>query len=306
MSTEQRFFDLFRGREDRYGGWDGVAVNRPVTTWSFFNHLKGIGGVGIYTAMPDNTCLWGCVDIDTDDMPIAVNIQTALKMRGITSWVEKTRKGWHVWVFAQEPVALATMRRCLQAACAAVRYNPKEVNPKQEELTEKKPLGNYVRIPYFHGDKCIERYVVDVSIETGEIRRLTVEEFLDRAEATKASTEALEATAALYVPPPKVAPKVGVNASIESDIESLIKRLDGISFTIWRDGPLEGRDRSGTLTKLAYRLAEQQSLNDEERFAVLVDADKRWGKFQPEGREDAEDRLLEILERALSNTPRTR
>lgn len=291
---DEDFYALFRGREDVHGTWAGGCQHQPVTIEHINQHLDGNRGIGIYPATVDETCWWGCVDIDTDDLPTAVNLQTALRTKGVTAWTERTRKGYHVWVFARQPVPLWVMRRALQAACAAIGYNPKEVNPKQESLAEV-PLGNYVRLPYFGGDDCFERYIFVHDITTQTSRRLSLHEFIWDAHASRASASDLEHLASLYTPEPKT--HITVEDTIDSiELSLILNRVDGLSYTIWKHGPLDGSDRSGTLARLAHKLAEQDFTADE-MFAVLKSADRRWGKFH--SRTDGDTQLMKLVERAI-------
>lgn len=58
--------------------------------------------------------------------------------------------------------------------------------------------------------------------------------------------------------------------------------------------------RSSALMRLAYICAEKR-MSDEEAFAILLNADVRWGKFN--GRKDQQKRLLDILNRARHKYP---
>jgi hypothetical protein len=289
----KQFHNIFQGREDRYGAWWGEAIAQPVTIELISDHLDGKTGVGIYPATANETCFWGCVDIDVDDIVTTVNLQTALASKGVKAFTERTRKGYHVWVFTENAVPLWVMRRALQAACAAIGYSPKEVNPKQESLAET-PIGNYVRLPYFGGNDCFERYIFQYNISQRQATRLSVEQFVAEVETYGFTPQAtLIELAALYTPEPKVA--VTVDDTVDPiGLSLILNRVDGLSHTIWRDGPLDGSDRSGTLAKLAYRLADQQFTPDE-MFAVLKSADRRWGKFY--ARADGDHQLLKLIER---------
>ncbi len=59
-------------------------------------------------------------------------------------------------------------------------------------------------------------------------------------------------------------------------------------------------DRSSALMRLGYYGAEQ-GMADEEIFAILLDADDRWGKFKK--RDDRKRRLIEIVNRARQKHP---
>ena len=143
------FLTLFRGRGDAHGTWEGGCARKPLTQESFWRHLHGVELIGVYPVvpMPDSErCVWGCSDIDVDDLDAALNLQLAFNMKQIPAWVEKTRKGYHIWVFTNKTVTASTMRRAFLAAHQVIDYPPTEVNPKQEEL--RGGLGNYVRLPY--------------------------------------------------------------------------------------------------------------------------------------------------------------
>ena len=58
----------------------------------------------------------------------------------------------------------------------------------------------------------------------------------------------------------------------------LIAQLPGLAFTIWKNGPLEGSDRSGTLMRLC-REVRMFGFTPEQAFRVVQSADRRWGKY---------------------------
>ena len=137
------FAKLFAGRTDAYGSWEGGCVKDSCTLTRYMRHLWGQEYIGVYPMLDDSTVWWGCSDIDVNDIDQARNIQLALKLKFIESWVERTVKGFHVWVFANEPVPARVMRRALLAAHAVVKVPAKEINPKQEETSG---YGNYVSV----------------------------------------------------------------------------------------------------------------------------------------------------------------
>lgn len=111
-------------------------------------------------------------------------------------------------------------------------------------------------------------------------------------------TVSLEDFAGLPEPPP--APEAPVPDAIP-DISDVISQYK-FSATVWalfRKGVPEGK-RSEGLMSLGYSLAEMQLKNDE-IFAVLLNADMRWGKYH--GRSDQYKRLMEIVVRARAKYP---
>ena len=294
MSSVEEFVALFRGRGDAYGSWDGGCVRQPVTVDSFRRHLDGTEPFGIYpiiTKDGEAYVAWGCIDIDIDDLDGARNLQTILMARNIPTWVERTRKGYHVWCFPEQPVLASVMRRALLAAHQVLDYPAKEVNPKQESLALGQ-LGNYVRLPYYgpQDGVPVDRYIMD-----NDDNPLTLHRFLEVV--TRAPVEAIEATAQLWRPPTVAHVTFDTTSTVSSEeVSRLMHRppVGKVAWTIWKFGPRpEWPDRSNTLTRLAGHLC-RDGLPMEQAWLVLVDADKRWGKFH--GRADGEHQLRRILQ----------
>jgi hypothetical protein len=310
--TIDAFMRLFIGRGDVYGAWGGGAVKEPLTRDHYVKHLTTGPYIGVYCFTPHGVP-WGCVDIDGKDHAIgniddknwdwermwvtARNLRTVLGVKGIPVHLERTQNGIHCWVWPDEPlVAAATMRRALMAACTAIGYNPKEVNPKQEEA-KGQGFGNYVRLPYYGwltGRPQLDRYFIKdvetLSFGTTETFALSLDEFL--ASHTRAPKAVLESVASLWTPPRRTN-VVDVDAGL--DIKNILPMLKGKAYRIWEQGPLPGSDRSTTLARLAYTLAED-GITASAAFAVVKSADQRWGKFYD--RDDCDEQLARFLERA--------
>lgn len=308
----ERFAALFRGSVEAYGTEKGGCVRAIPDVQG---HLTNGEPIGIYPIRKVGVGLdtkWGCVDIDitTEQKPggdvateeeahaQACNIQTALRLEGITSWIEITRsRGRHVWVFAEDWMPAAIIRRALIVACRLAGASEREVNPKQETLAEGQ-LGNYVRLPYVGRD-------VPFTLEPGirytrvmvkpDGTKYTLREFLAEAVAALASVQDLTNLAALYKEPPRPT-HFASDKTPEVDRE-LTKRLGGLAWTIFCNGPIEGRDRSSTLMRLAH-LCREDRLTPDEALAIVFDADGRWGKFYD--RADGEQRMTSMVERAYA------
>lgn len=285
------FMLLFRGRGDAYGSWDGGCVRNPLTEDSFYRHLNGDELIGVYPHVYISDgwkCVWGCSDIDVEDLDAAANIKTALAMKNVPAWIERTRKGYHVWILMAKGEIATTrvMRRALLAAHQAIDYVAKEVNPKQEDPG--KGFGNYVRLPYPNGfNEPIgdNRYMLDE-----DENPMTLKQFMEQInEGGRASLDALTSVADMYKEPERQ--HIVIDASTE-DISHILPRLSRPAFIYWQDGPIQGRDRSTTLVRLAH-LLEQCSLDASEAFAILRNADLRWGKFHT--RVDGEEQIMKIV-----------
>jgi len=287
----ERFVSLFQGEGSAYGTEAGGCVREPVTWQVIEDHLFGEYPIGVYP-MHQNYVRWGCVDYDEgDDVSFqkARRLSEALATIGIPAYLEKSRsKGWHVWVFAASAVPAATMRRALIVATKVANAESKEVNPKAETLPEGS-LGNYVRLPYPNGyDSDCSLTLQDPADGWGRRciwRNFTIdwmpidlESFLDTV--MLASPSQLELAAGLYQPPPSSGPlELGDDPDEPTE---LIKMLDGLAYTIWKDGPLQDGDRkpdrSNTLVRLCA-LCLAQGFTGKQAKAIIASADRRWGKY---------------------------
>ena len=293
-STTEDFITLFRGRGDAYGAWEGRSVKEPLTPQHYIEHLGSGPHIGVYPCVPvkgETMCVWGCTDIDYDGPEDAWLLHGALKAVGVHSWVEKTRRGYHVWVFATELVTAKVMRRMFLAAHQVCELNPKEVNPKQEELRADQ-LGNYVRLPY-PAQGSLERYMV-----RPDGQPIPLAAFVESAMRARVSPDLVASLAGYYKPPRMdlsgILPPMG-------SILEVSRTLTPLGRAIFKDGPLEGRDRSTTLTHLAHE-CRKSSLNPNDALMILEDADLRWGKYLKRG-PSGQLELVKLLERAYGHMP---
>lgn len=279
------FMSLFGGRTDAYGTWEGGSVKADVAYSTFARHLYGQELIGIYPLTDNSTVMWGCTDIDVDEIDLALNLKTAFEIKGIQSFVEKTRRGYHVWVFADDWIPAPIMRRAFLAAHEAVKVPAKEVNPKQEESTG---LGNYVRLPYPNGinEMPENRYV----LSEATLEPISLKEFLTEAKQTRTSINLLRPLAELHKPRKRASLDV---TSVRLDVQEALDYVSPYVATVWRNGPVGSLDRSNILCMLVHKMREYGTPMNH-AYTILVDADKRWGKFH--NRADGTEQLVKIVE----------
>jgi len=289
----EEFMELFQGRTDAYGTWEGGSVKEPTNYKSFARHLYDEEFIGIYPLKDDHTVRWGCSDIDVDNIDLARNLQYALQAQKIPAFVEKTVRGFHVWVFASEWVSAAIMRRAFLAAHEAINLIAKEVNPKQEQA---KDVGNYVRLPYPGAmvTAPTTRYMIDDNDQPIEIGV-----FITEALDNRVTADMLRPLAELHRPRTKATME---NLDVSASVEEALRHCSRYSKHLWFNGPLERQDRSNTLCQLAHTM-HQYNVPINFAYIVLVDADKRWGKFHL--REDCVEQLVKIIEDTYGEDNRT-
>jgi hypothetical protein len=283
----EMFMSLFGGRTDAYGTWAGGCEHSSVSYETFARHLYGEELIGIYPLNDGNSVKWGCSDIDIDDIDMAMNLQTAFAVKGLKTFIEKTRKGYHVWMFANDWIPASTMRRAFLVAHDVIGVPPKEVNPKQEVASG---LGNYVRLPYPNGMNEVPeiRYVM-----FPDGTAMTLQEFLKEAMDSRVSIKDLEPLAEKHKQRSRA---VLTPTPTSTSVYQALDKANGYIASIWRNGPLPNSDRSNTLMRMCHYMREF-GVPINEAFIILVDADKRWGKFHE--RPDAVLHLTKMIEEAF-------
>ena len=284
------FMSLFGGRTDAHGTWEGGSKKSPVSYETFAKHLYGEELIGIYPLTDGSTVRWGCSDIDIDDLDSARNLQVAFGMKSIPSFVEKTVRGFHVWVFANDWIPAPIMRRAFLSAHEVIGLPPKEVNPKQEQVNG---LGNYVRLPYPGGIDYIpeSRYMLFKKDDTP----MTLKQFLESAQESRVNINLLRPLAEKHRPKTRaVLDQLQTSASVQE----ALTHVNAFVKNIWRNGPFESRDRSNTLCKMVHKMHEHGTPMNM-AYIILADADKRWGKFHL--RTDCVEQLVKIVEDIYGN-----
>jgi hypothetical protein len=313
--ADAAFIRLFEGNEEAYGADEGGCV-RGDPPWEA--HLAGDTPMGVYPIKvydPTSpgplasafTVQWGCVDLDVksakkpsgdyatekDASVAAWNLVKVLAALDIAAFVERTRsKGRHVWVFADQWVPAAAMRRALIVACKLAEVTTREVNPKQERLDEGQ-LGNYVRLPY-PGVAINHDADRQVMVRPGLHVPYDYETFVADAEASLVSLRTLSDIAQHYVPPLKSEVPTSPVETYTGDLLKLARRLGGRGFVVFKNGPVTG-DRSAALQYIAH-YAFEGDLTYDQAYTLVEDLDQRVGKYV--GRSDREKRLHDIVGRA--------
>jgi hypothetical protein len=153
MKIEQKHFEtyqnLFVHRQDAYARQlsDGsyVSVRLPVTRKVIADHLGGAVTTGFYALDQGNTVKWIVLDADMPDgLDRLRTVWQELKANDVPSYLEKSRRGGHLWTFLESPIPASGARQLIQAAATSLRSL--ELYPKQDQL---KPggFGNLVRAP---------------------------------------------------------------------------------------------------------------------------------------------------------------
>ena len=106
------FRSVFQGREDAYGletpegPNPATSVKQKLTDEIILNHLKGEKRVGVYVLTKENLVKFALFDLDENDKEKVNRICTACDENHLSPSVERSKsKGFHVWIFFNEPVS---------------------------------------------------------------------------------------------------------------------------------------------------------------------------------------------------------
>jgi hypothetical protein len=187
MKTE-KFKNIFEGLKIAYGQYQkgerngngkqqgkAFIVRKNVSDDLWENHLQGKGpALGIIPIREDNTCRWGCIDIDSYNLDHRGLIQSIRDLNFPLIVCRSKSGGAHVFLFTKEFISAALMQSTLKKIAKVLGYEGSEIFPKQTEiLVERGDTGNFLNLPYYNGTKGL-RYAINDSGSS-----CTLEEFYE-------------------------------------------------------------------------------------------------------------------------------
>jgi len=187
-----KFKAIFSGLDIAYGTYiikaergDGkqagqaTVVRKPPTDDLWERHLAGIDpSLGIIPIRADNSCIWGCIDIDQYPIDHKGLVQKIASLKLPLVVCRSKSGGAHCFLFVREPIPARDMQDYLKACAALLGEAGREIFPKQAEiLVDRGDTGNFLNLPYFGGDNGT-RYAFNADGEAA-----TLEEFFALYEA---------------------------------------------------------------------------------------------------------------------------
>lgn len=144
-----------KSREDGKQAGKAVVVRQPPVDELWSHHLDGIEpSLGIIPIRADNTCVWGCIDIDQYPLDHHALVKKIADLNLPLVVCRSKSGGAHVFLFTKEPLAARLMQNYLKTCAALLGEAGREIFPKQSEiLVDRGDTGNFLNLPYFAGDK---------------------------------------------------------------------------------------------------------------------------------------------------------
>ena len=168
----------------------GRTLQEPLSLVHWQQHLKGQTSIGVIPIKDDETCRWGCIDVD--EYPVDIkHLQKLIKDMNLPLVPCLTKSGGlHLFLFTDIPVPAFKLKTKLEEIAAAMGRTQDEIFPKQyqwaKQLPKEKQTGNWLNMPYFGGEDTT-RYGLN---KQGEA--LNPEQFIQVVKKTAITEEQLD------------------------------------------------------------------------------------------------------------------
>jgi hypothetical protein len=138
-----------------------VKAPRNLDNWE--GHLSGKGdAMGIIPINEDNSCVWGCIDIDTYPLD---HKELIIKIRKLDLPLVVCRSksgGAHCFLFTTDWISAEQMQETLQHIAASLGYGGCEIFPKQVRLfLDRGDVGNFLNMPYYDAEDGLRYGIKD-------------------------------------------------------------------------------------------------------------------------------------------------
>ena len=137
----------------------GRTLQEPLSLVQWQQHLNGELSLGVIPITDEETCKWGCIDVD--EYPVDIDyLQKLIKDMQLPLVPCLTKSGGvHLFLFTKEQVPAIKIKTKLEEIAAAMGRTGDEIFPKQyqwskqEEKQGTKQTGNWLNMPYFGGEE---------------------------------------------------------------------------------------------------------------------------------------------------------
>lgn len=134
-----------------------VRIKQPLTRDMVIAHLKGVVTIGAYALNHESYAKWLCLDADSDkDFATLIRLASKLDADSIPSYLERSRRGGHLWLFTPAFPGQAMRRFGKQLLAEVNASDTIELYPKQDQLV--RGPGSLVRLPFGVHRKTGRRY----------------------------------------------------------------------------------------------------------------------------------------------------
>ena len=132
------------GRKDRKSG---EFIPAPLTVNHVYGHLNGHLTLAVYMLAEGHTTTKICLDADdAEEWGGLITLASTLYLQNIPTYLERSRRGGHLWFFFEETLSGLEARRFGRQLQAEFALETTELFPKQDRL--RTGPGSAVRLPF--------------------------------------------------------------------------------------------------------------------------------------------------------------
>jgi len=176
MEDSKVFSKIFDGLKAAYGTYrvkrtaqsgknvgQAAVVKAPRTPALWEGHLSGKGdALGIIPINEDNSCVWGCIDIDTYPLDHKELISKIRKAKLPLVVCRSKSGGAHCFLFTTTWISAQEMQETLHHIAASLGYGGCEIFPKQVKLfLDRGDVGNFLNMPYYDAEDGLRYGIKD-------------------------------------------------------------------------------------------------------------------------------------------------
>jgi hypothetical protein len=195
----QRFIQRWDAYPKQLDDGSYVCIRESLNVDHLYAHLRGDITLGIYVLNQASQARFIVLDNDNENgWTKVVESGAKLGAEGIPAYLEKSRRGGHIWVFFKAPVAGSSARSFAQAIVGKLGLDSVEIFPKQDEVGD--GLGSLIRMPFGVHRITGRRYGFFGS--GGEPLGMTLREQIGALQAPQFASEGLIKDLKTIPPPP--------------------------------------------------------------------------------------------------------
>jgi hypothetical protein len=199
VALAQRFVQRWDVYSKQLDDGSYVCIHEPLNVGHLYAHVRGEITLGTYVLNQVSKVRFLVLDNDVEEgWKYLVECGLKLSEDGIPAYLEKSRRGGHIWMFFREHMAGAEARTFAQSIVQKHQLHGFEIYPKQAEAGE--GLGSLIRMPF--GVHRLTGHRYGFFATNGEPLGRTLREQIDALQGPHFVSEALLKSYKNSLPPP--------------------------------------------------------------------------------------------------------
>ena len=134
-----------------------ICVHEPLNVSHLYAHLRGEITLGTYLLNRESKVRFVVLDNDSETgWKYLLTCGSKLANADIPAYLEKSRRGGHIWIFFEKPIDGSEARSFSKALAKKYRFEGFEIYPKQDNIGQ--GYGSLIRLPFGVHRRTGKRY----------------------------------------------------------------------------------------------------------------------------------------------------